>query len=103
MPRIAIDSLDDPRVQMYRHLKASNLLRDGHLFIAEGTRLVERLLASEYETESVLIAERREEEWGPKIPSHIPLYVIPQSVGEQLTGFNFHVGDRKSTRLNSSH
>ena len=92
MPRIAIDSLDDPRVQMYRHLKASNLLRDGHLFIAEGTRLVERLLASEYETESVLIAERREEEWGPKIPSHIPLYVIPQSVGEQLTGFNFHVG-----------
>ncbi len=92
MPRIAIDSLDDPRVQMYRHLKASNLLRDGHLFIAEGTRLVERLLASDYETESVLIAERREEEWGPKIPAHIPLYVIPQSVGEQLTGFNFHVG-----------
>ena len=53
MPRIAIESLDDPRVQMYRHLKASNLLRDGRLFIAEGTKLVERLLASDFQTESV--------------------------------------------------
>ncbi len=92
MPRIAIESLDDPRVQMYRHLKASNLLRDGRLFIAEGTKLVERLLASDYQTESVLIAERREAEWGPKVPADVPLYVVPQEIGEQLTGFNFHVG-----------
>ncbi|HEY4259562.1 MAG TPA: RNA methyltransferase [Schlesneria sp.] len=92
MPRIAIESLDDPRVQMYRHLKSSNLLRDGRLFIAEGTKLVERMLASDYQTESVLIAEKREAEWGPKVPPEIPLYVIPQEVGEQLTGFNFHVG-----------
>ena len=77
---------------MYRHLKSSNLLRDGKLFIAEGTKLVERLLASDYQTESVLIAEKREAEWGPKIPPQIPLYVIPQELGEQLTGFNFHVG-----------
>lgn len=92
MPRIAVESLDDPRVQMYRHLKSSNLLRDGRLFIAEGTKLVERLLASDYQTESVLIAERREEEWSAKVPPDVPLYVIPQHVGEQLTGFNFHVG-----------
>ena len=92
MPRIEIESLDDPRVQMYRHLKSSNLLRDGRLFIAEGTKLVERLLASDYQTESVLIAERREEEWGLKVPSDVPLYVIPQEIGIELTGFNFHVG-----------
>lgn len=92
MPRIAIDSLDDPRVQPYRHLKASNLLRDGRLFVAEGTRLVERLLASDYQTESVLIAQRREAEWGPKVPAETPLYIVPQALGEQLTGFNFHVG-----------
>jgi tRNA G18 (ribose-2'-O)-methylase SpoU len=92
MPRIAIESLDDPRVQMYRHLKSSNLLRDGRLFIAEGTRLVERLLASDFQTGSVLISERREAEWGPKVPPDVPLYVVPQQVGEQLTGFNFHVG-----------
>ena len=92
MPRIAIDSLDDPRVQMYRHLKSSNRLRDGRLFIAEGTKLVERLLASDFQTESVLISERREVEWASKVPPEVPLYVVPQQVGEQLIGFNFHVG-----------
>jgi len=92
MTRIAVENLDDPRVQMYGHLKSSNLLRDGRLFIAEGTKLVERLLASDYQVDSVLIAERREAEWGPKIPPEVPLYVIPQQIGEQLTGFNFHVG-----------
>lgn len=92
MPRVAIESLDDHRVQAYRDLKTSNLLRDGRLFIAEGTKLVERLLASDYRTESVLIAERREAEWLDKVPPDVPLYVVPQQLGERLTGFNFHVG-----------
>jgi tRNA G18 (ribose-2'-O)-methylase SpoU len=92
MPRIAIDSLDDLRIDAYHDLKAKRLVRDGNRFIAEGTKLVERLLASDYRTESVLIAERREGEWTAKVPAEVPLYVIPQQLGEQLTGFNFHVG-----------
>ena len=103
MPRILIDSLDDPRVRMYRDLKTNNLLRDGKLFIAEGNKLVERLLASDFRVESVLVTERRAEEWTRKISDDVPLYVIPQPIGEQLTGFNFHVGllacgHRKSAR-----
>ncbi len=92
MARIVIESLDDPRVGAYHDLKAKRLVRDGNLFIAEGAKLVERLLASDYRTESVLIAERREAEWTKKVPLDVPLYVIPQPLGEQLTGFNFHVG-----------
>lgn len=92
MPRIFIDSLDDPRVQPYRDLKASNLMRHGTLFIAEGTKLVARLLDSRYETASVLLSEKREAEWLPRIPPHIPVYIIPQDLGAQLVGFNFHVG-----------
>ena len=92
MSCIAIDSLDDPRVAAYHDLKAQRLVRDGNLFIAEGTKIVERLLASDYRTQSVLIAERREAEWAAKVPADVPLYVIPQELGEQLTGFNFHVG-----------
>lgn len=92
MLRISIDSLDDPRVRMYRDLKTSNFLRDGKLFIAEGTKLVERLLASDFRVESILVAERRAEEWAGQVPDDVPLYVIPQQVGERLTGFNFHVG-----------
>lgn len=92
MPRIDVESLDDPRVAMYRHLKSSNLLRDGRLFIAEGIRVVERLLESDYQVDSVLVAERRADEWTTRVPPKVPLYVVPQDVGEQLTGFNFHVG-----------
>jgi len=92
MPRIPIDSLDDPRVQPYRQLKANNQMRGGELFIAEGSKLVERLLESDFETASVLISEKREPVWAPKVPEHIPLFVIPHALGAMLVGFNFHVG-----------
>ena len=92
MPRIPITSLDDPRVAPYRQLKGSDVMRRGELFIAEGNKVVERLLQSDFETASVLISEKREAEWGPKVPADVPLYVIPQELGAQLVGFNFHVG-----------
>lgn len=89
---IPIDSLDDPRVQCYRDVKSRPVLPGGHWFIAEGIKVVERLLASDFATASVLVTERRQAEWSQKVPDEIPLYVIPQGVGEQLVGFNFHVG-----------
>lgn len=92
MPAIPISTLDDPRVQMYRSLKAQNLSRQGPWFIAEGVRVVERLLDSDFETDSVLLTERRADEWLPKIPDQIPVYLVPQSEADQLVGFNFHVG-----------
>src|SRR5690349_2688612 len=90
--RISITDLDDPRVRPYRDLKASNLTRHGELFIAEGTKLVDRLLASDYETASVLLSEKREAEWLPRVSDEIPVYIVPESVGAQLVGFSFHVG-----------
>lgn len=92
MPRIPIDSLDDPRVRPYRDLKASNLMRHGELFVAEGTKLVARLLDSRYATDSVLLNQKREEEWLPRIPSQIPVYIVSEALGSQVVGFNFHVG-----------
>lgn len=90
--RIPLADLDDPRLRPYRNLKASNLMRHGELFIAEGTKVVDRLLTSDYETASVLLSEKREAEWLPKIPNSIPVYIVPEAVGAQLVGFNFHVG-----------
>lgn len=92
MTRLWIDSLDDPRVASYRQLKGADVMRRGERFIAEGNRVVERLLASDYQTESVLLAEKREEDWTGRIPDHVTTYIIPQSLGEQLVGFSFHVG-----------
>ena len=81
MPRIPITSLDDPRVAPYRQLKGSDVMRRGELFVAEGNKVVERLLESDFETVSVLLSEKREAAWGPKVPADVPVYVIPQELG----------------------
>lgn len=92
MPVIAIESLDDPRVEPYRNLKMKNLQRGGDYFIAEGKKVVERLLESDYETASVFISERRVADWMDKVPTETPMYVASQDVMNGLVGFDFHVG-----------
>lgn len=92
MPVIPIDSIDDPRVESYRNLKMKNLQRGGQFFIAEGKKVVERLLESDFQTSSVFISRKRLEEWQPKVPAHVPLYVADQETMSQLVGFDFHVG-----------
>ncbi len=92
MPLIHFASLDDPRLTPYCNLKAANMKRHRELFVAEGTKLVERLLASDYDTDSVLLSEKRVPEWSPRIPEHVPVYVVSEDLGRELVGFNFHVG-----------
>ena len=87
-----IESLDDPRVAPYRNLKLKNLRRGGEFFIAEGKKVVERLLESDFQTASVFISERRVEEWTAKVPDPVPLYVASQDLMSDLIGFDFHVG-----------
>jgi len=92
MPRLSIADLDDPRLQVYRELKSSPVSRRGGHFIVEGMKTVARLLESRYETASVLLTEKREAEWLPRIPEHIPCYIVPDAVASELVGFHFHVG-----------
>jgi tRNA G18 (ribose-2'-O)-methylase SpoU len=92
MPRISIQSLDDPLLDPYRHLKSTNLTRWSDEFTAEGLLVTTRLLESRFEVLSVLATERREAEIAPLVPAEIPFYVVPQSVAEELVGFDFHTG-----------
>jgi len=92
MPLIPIDSFEDPRLAPYRNLKERDLAREGGRFIAEGENLVKRLLASRYQTESVLLADRRVAEIAPLVPAHIPVYSAPAAIVNQVLGFKFHAG-----------
>lgn len=92
MPMIAVETLDDPRLDVYRNLKDREVARLGDRFIAEGEHLVHRLLASDHRVDSVLIAQRRADELSPLVPSSVPLYVAPDSVLEGVIGFAFHSG-----------
>jgi tRNA G18 (ribose-2'-O)-methylase SpoU len=92
MAEILIHSLDDPRLDVYRQLKRSNLTRWSGLFIAEGDKVVRRLLASRIEVLSVLAAQSRFAEFSPLVPPGVPLYVLPDALLAALVGFNFHRG-----------
>ena len=89
---VRIDSLDDPRVALYRNLKDRELERRGRHFIAEGEHLVRRLLASDFSVDSVMLADRRAEEFSSVVPPEIPAYVVPQVLMNQIVGLKFHSG-----------
>jgi tRNA G18 (ribose-2'-O)-methylase SpoU len=92
MPVIPIDSLNDPRVALYRNLKDRELERRGRHFIAEGEHLMRRLLASDFPVDSVMLAERRVAEMAPIVPEHVPVYVVTQELMNGILGLKFHSG-----------
>jgi tRNA G18 (ribose-2'-O)-methylase SpoU len=92
MAVIQIDSLDDPRVQAFGNLKDRELDRRGQRFIAEGEHIVRRLLSSDFTTESLLLTPRRAKEMAGGVPEHIPQYVVPQPLMNQILGLKFHSG-----------
>lgn len=88
MDRIA--SLDDPRIAAYRNLR-DRTLRGESIFVAEGRPLVERLLDSPYEAESVFVSDEHAESLAGRTGS-APLYVAAESVLRAVVGFPFHLG-----------
>lgn len=92
MPRIPIDDLDDPRIAVYRSLKATNQTRDLDQFVVEGERLVARLLESRFPIVSALLSDRYEDRLARTIPEDVPVYVVSPAMIDRVVGFPFHRG-----------
>ncbi|WP_437185093.1 TrmH family RNA methyltransferase [Planctomicrobium sp. SH668] len=92
MPEQFIEGIDDPRIVPYRHLRRMNLTRWSGLFIAEGTRLVERLLESDFEIHSILVSEAHRRRLSEQTLAEKQVYVAPLPILEQVIGFQFHAG-----------
>jgi tRNA G18 (ribose-2'-O)-methylase SpoU len=92
MNRIVVDTLDDRRLDPYRSLKTASLHRRAGLFIAEGDKVVERLLASDFEVVSVLVSERRFSSFGQLERPGLEVLIIPDRLATELVGFKFHAG-----------
>jgi tRNA G18 (ribose-2'-O)-methylase SpoU len=86
-----VNSLDDPRLWPYRELKDRALDRGGGYFIAEGEHVVRRLLASDFEVESVFLSAKRVD-MAADVRAGVPVYVASQGVMEGVLGFKFHSG-----------
>lgn len=91
---IPIVDFEDERLKPFRNLR-ERTLRGESIFVAEGPLVVERLLRSPYEVESILIAEDVPLPFSLQelIPKDLPLYSIPQkSMIEMIVGFEFYHG-----------
>lgn len=91
MPEFLIASLDDPRLDPYRDLKsAESRLRA--TFVAEGEKLVLRLLESPCPTESILCTDAIRDRLRDRLPDDLPIYIAKTPVISKLIGFQFHRG-----------
>jgi tRNA G18 (ribose-2'-O)-methylase SpoU len=95
---VEVDSADDPRLADYTRLTdaglRTHLEAEQGLFIAEGTKVITRAVASGYPVRSMLLGRSRlvDLESLPDVDGGAPMYVVPDEVAERLTGYRVHRG-----------
>ncbi len=87
-----VDDFDDPRVVPFKGMRTCNWTAGSGWFIAEGAKLVERLMRSEYAIHSLLISDKYLDQWRDRIPPDTLAVVVPEARIADLLGFNFHRG-----------
>jgi tRNA G18 (ribose-2'-O)-methylase SpoU len=92
---IRVDDPADPRLAPYRNVPDHQLLAGEGVFVAEGRLVVRRLIEGKrLHARSVMVTD------AALVPlqdllntrSELPVYVVPQSVMNGVTGFNLHRG-----------
>lgn len=92
---IAIDTFDLPELAPYRTMKRSLEQRQEGIFVAEGEKVVRRLLASGLAIRSIVLPPKWVEEYSGQVedrPEEIPVFVAEKEVLERLTGFSMYQG-----------
>lgn len=67
-------------------------MRDARLFVAEGATVVERVLRSSMEVQSVLVSDRKFATCEPFLRPDVPVLRLRSDLADELVGFNFHCG-----------
>ena len=95
---LRIDTVDDPRLRDFRTVSDPELMRARGLFVAEGRRAVERLLASRFRTHALLVTSSLLDRLGTALDAranraHGPRVFLTDSAQlRRITGFRFHRG-----------
>lgn len=91
-----IESLDLPELAPYRTMKRPLEHRQQGIFVAEGTKVVRRLLESRFAVVSALMPEKWLPEFAPLLAARpekdIPVYLAEKKLLEQLVGFSMFQG-----------
>ena len=96
MPLVMVDDLDDDRLADYRHLREPNVRarveRNAGIFTVEGWLSLEALAESPYPVRSALVATKHVERAQSIVDADVPIYAVPESALEEVTGVHFHRG-----------
>lgn len=90
-----IESFDSPELYPYATLRRSRDHESHGIFVAEGTKVVRRLLESDFTVESIVLPESWLPEFQPlleKRPEDVIVYLAEKKVLESLTGFPMFQG-----------
>ena len=90
-----IESFDLPELQPYRTMRRQHEHREQGIFVAEGEKVVRRLLESKFSVVSVLLPEKWLRELAPLLqarPEDIQVFVAEKALLETLTGFSMYQG-----------
>ncbi len=91
---IRVATLDDPRIAEYRQLANPEVLRRAGLFVAEGRRVVRRLLATRrFRTRSILVTDAAFDALHDIVGhTEVDIFVVDQPTMNGVAGFNIHRG-----------
>jgi len=92
---VPISSFDAPELAPYRTLRRSAEHTAQGIFVAEGDKVVQRLLTSHFPVLSVVLPEHRLEEFRPLLaarPETFSVYLADKKFLETLVGFNMFQG-----------
>ncbi|HTY86415.1 MAG TPA: RNA methyltransferase [Candidatus Acidoferrum sp.] len=90
-----ISSLDLPELAPYRTMRRPLEHEREGIFVAEGEKVVRRLLESRFEVFSVLLPEKHLENFRPLLearPENLNVYLAGKKLLEQLIGFSMYQG-----------
>jgi tRNA G18 (ribose-2'-O)-methylase SpoU len=91
----SVTTLDLPELAPYRTMRRQLEHREQGIFVAEGEKVVRRLLESDFTVVSLLLPEKWLREYAPLLEAHpekIRAYVAEKKLLEQLTGFSMYQG-----------
>ncbi len=91
---IHIATLDDPRVEGYRHIADQAWLVQSSLFVAEGRLVVRRLLElQQWPIESLLLTQPAADNLADVLhKTRAPVFIVEQELMNEIAGFNIHRG-----------
>jgi tRNA G18 (ribose-2'-O)-methylase SpoU len=90
-----IESFDLPELQPYRTMRRQMEHRQQGIFVAEGEKVVRRLLESRFEVISVLLPQKWLADLTPLLqarPETLRVFVAEKALLETLTGFSMYQG-----------